>query len=93
MKYSDRFEWYQRAGRLEAVLLVVSAIGLITSVFVLLREGWKAGVIFGMLSVVVFALSQVVEMLSDLARRIHGLEDAKANSEKTTDPVDHNPVP
>ncbi len=93
MKFSDRSERYQCAGRLEAELLVVSAIGLVTSVWVLLSEGWKAGVTLGMLSVAMFALSQVVEMLSDLSRRIHGLENAKANSEKTTDPVDRNPVP
>lgn len=92
MKYSDRFERYERAGKLEAVLLMVSAIGLVTSVFVLLGEGWKAGIGLGLLSLIVFALSQLVEMLGDLARRIHGLEDAKANSEKTTDPVDHNPA-
>jgi ABC-type multidrug transport system fused ATPase/permease subunit len=74
MKDSANYEHRQSADRMEAVLLVASVAGVVTSLFVLLSYGWLLGVLALLLSVVVFALAQLFGMIGELLGRISRVE-------------------
>ena len=76
MKYSEIYRRRQSIGRIEALMLVVSMIGLITAVFVLLFYGWFLGLLMFLLTAICYALSRVFELMSELMGYVARIEEA-----------------
>jgi hypothetical protein len=66
MKREDLYERRQAASRMEAVMLIVTAVCLLAAVFGLLRYGLLAGLAFSVLGALAFGLSRVFDLLGDL---------------------------
>lgn len=67
MKYEVIYERSQTAGRMEAVMLIVTAIALVAAVFAFIGgSGWLAGLILLVLSSIAFALSRLFDLIGDL---------------------------
>ena len=76
MKYSEIYRRRQSIGRIEALMVVVSVIGLITAVFRLLLYGWFLGLLMFLLTAICYALSRVFELMSELMGYVARIEEA-----------------
>ena len=87
MKYEEIYQRSQSAGRMEAVMILASAIGAIASIVTLLSYGWLAGFSLFLLSVIAFAMSRVFDLLADLLTSVGKFEESKKpnRSEKGND--------
>jgi hypothetical protein len=75
MKDSTTYEQRQSADRMEAVLLLASGVGVIVSIFVFAYHGWPAGVLALLLSLVIFSLARLFDLMSEIMGRIGRLEE------------------
>jgi hypothetical protein len=80
MKYEDIYERSQSAGRMEAVMIIASAIGVIAAIAAFLSYGWLAGLGLFLLSLIAFAMSSVFALLADLLTSVGRLEESKKPS-------------
>jgi len=80
MKYSEVYRRRQSIGRIEALMLVVSVIGLVTAVLVLLVYGWFLGLLVLLLTAICYALSRVFELLSELMGYVARIEESATRS-------------
>jgi len=64
------YERRQTAGRMEAVMLVVSVVASIGAIFALFRHGWLPSLGLLVLGSVAFALSRLFALLGDLFNSI-----------------------
>jgi hypothetical protein len=81
MNTEEKYERRQSAGRMEAVMVLVSAIGMVATVFAFLGHGWLGGVAFLLLSVIAYAMSRVFALFDDLLATVDRFEKNK-KSEK-----------
>jgi hypothetical protein len=66
MKYEFIYERSQTAGRMEAVMLIVTVVALVAAVFAFLNYGWLPSLGFLVLSSIAFALSRLFDLIGDL---------------------------
>lgn len=64
MKTEDLYERRQTLDRMESTMVIASVVGALTAIFVMLNNGWVAGVAMFLLSLVAFALSRGFVFLS-----------------------------
>jgi multisubunit Na+/H+ antiporter MnhG subunit len=77
MKPEDVYERLQSADRMDAVMVITSAIGTIAAILALLTHGWLAGLGLFLLSMIAFAMSRVFDLLADLLKSVGSLEESK----------------
>ena len=87
MKPEDAYERTQSADRMDAVMVITSAIGAIAAIIALFSHGWLAGLGLFLLSMIAFAMSRVFDLLADLLASVGKLEESKkpGRSEKGDD--------
>ena len=66
MKYEFIYERSQTAGRMEAVMLIVTVVALVAAVFAFLNYGWLPSLGLLVLSSIAFALSRLFDLIGDL---------------------------
>jgi hypothetical protein len=76
MKPESVYDRRQSAGRLEAVLLAVSIVGLVTAGLVVFSHGLLPGLSVFLLSVVAYALSRVIDLLTELIGCMGRMEES-----------------
>jgi hypothetical protein len=76
MKPEHNYERRQSAGRMEAVMLIASVFGTITAILMVLNYGWLPGLAVFLLSLIVFALSRVFDLLGDVLGSICRVEES-----------------
>jgi hypothetical protein len=81
MNTEEKYERRQSAGRMEAVMVLVSAIGMVATVFAFLGHGLFGGIAFLLLSAIAFAMSRVFALIDDLLATVDRFEKNK-KSEK-----------
>lgn len=77
MKPKQVYERRQAAEQMEALLVILSAIGAIAAVFAFLCYGWWPGLALFLLSGIAFALSRVFELLAELLAWAGRFEERK----------------
>ena len=77
MKPEEVYERSQSADRMEAVMVIASAIGAITAIVAFFTHGWLAGLGLLLLSVIAFAMSRVFDLLADLLTSVGRSEENK----------------
>ena len=63
MKPEDVYERRQSADRMDAVMVITSAIGAIAAILALFTHGWLAGLSLFLLSMIAFAMSRVFDFV------------------------------
>jgi hypothetical protein len=66
MKPEHIYERRQSAGRMEAVMVLTSVIGIATAILALFTYGWVSGLAVFLLSLIAYGLSRVFDFLSDV---------------------------
>ena len=66
---------------MEAVMIIVSAIGIIAAILALFSHGWLPSLALFLLSVIAFAMSRVFDLFDDLLASVSRFEGSK-KSEK-----------
>ena len=62
---------------MEAVMLIASAIGIISAIVALVTHGWLLSLALLLLSAIAFAMSRVFDLLGDLLASVGRLEEGK----------------
>jgi hypothetical protein len=90
MKSHTIFERCQLAKRLEAILLIASVVGTVTAVFVLLRHGLLLGLPVFLLSLLIFALASLFDLVADTLSSVGRVEEnIKAGQTQNTKEAAH----
>lgn len=71
------YERRQSAERMEAVMLLASALGVIAAIMALFSQGWWPALVLFFLSVIAFALSRVFDFLAELLSAAGRREESK----------------
>jgi len=66
MKREDIYERSQTAGKMEAVMLIVTAVALVAAVFAFIGYGWLPALELLVLGLIAFALSRLFDLIGDL---------------------------
>jgi hypothetical protein len=75
MKPNPLYEKCQLADRMESVLTVASILGGIVAVLVLLTHGWLPGLFLFFVSLILYGLSRVFELLGGLLASMGRMEE------------------
>lgn len=75
MKPNPQYEKCQAADRMEAILAAASVLGGIAAVVVLLTHGWLPSLFLLLVSLIVFGLSRVFDLLGGLLASVGRMEE------------------
>jgi hypothetical protein len=75
MKPNPLYEKRQSADRMESILAAASVLGGIVAVVVLFTHGWLSSLVLLLLSLIVFGLSRVFDLLGSMLASIGRMEE------------------